>query len=87
METVSNFIQGAIASSNSQRYAAVYNPATGEQIRQVVMSDKAEVEQAIASAAAAFPAWSKHSPLRRARVLFRFKALLEERMDTLARLI
>lgn len=87
METVSNFIQGAIASSTSQRYAAVYNPATGEQIRQVVMSDKAEVEQAIASAAAAFPAWSKHSPLRRARVLFRFKALLEERMDTLARLI
>ncbi|MFW5403916.1 CoA-acylating methylmalonate-semialdehyde dehydrogenase [Pectobacterium carotovorum] len=87
METVSNFIQGAIASSNSQRYAAVYNPATGEQIRQVVMSDKAEVEQAIVSAAAAFPAWSKHSPLRRARVLFRFKALLEERMDTLARLI
>ncbi|RJL38768.1 CoA-acylating methylmalonate-semialdehyde dehydrogenase [Pectobacterium carotovorum] len=87
METVSNFIQGAIASSNSQRYAAVYNPATGEQIRQVVMSDKAEVEQAIASAAAAFPVWSKHSPLRRARVLFRFKALLEERMDTLARLI
>ncbi|GKW02629.1 CoA-acylating methylmalonate-semialdehyde dehydrogenase [Pectobacterium carotovorum] len=87
METVSNFIQGAIASSNSQRYAAVYNPATGEQIRQVVMSDKAEVEQAIASAAAAFPTWSKHSPLRRARVLFRFKALLEERMDTLARLI
>ncbi|MEQ9886749.1 CoA-acylating methylmalonate-semialdehyde dehydrogenase [Pectobacterium zantedeschiae] len=87
METVSNFIQGAIASSNSQRYAAVYNPATGEQIRQVVMSDKTEVEQAIASAAAAFPAWSKHSPLRRARVLFRFKALLEERMDTLARLI
>ncbi|MEQ9904702.1 CoA-acylating methylmalonate-semialdehyde dehydrogenase [Pectobacterium aroidearum] len=87
METVSNFIQGAIASSNSQRCAAVYNPATGEQIRQVVMSDKAEVEQAIASAAAAFPAWSKHSPLRRARVLFRFKALLEERMDTLARLI
>ncbi|WP_409159174.1 CoA-acylating methylmalonate-semialdehyde dehydrogenase [Pectobacterium sp. B2J-2] len=87
METVSNFIQGAITPSNSQRYAAVYNPATGEQIRQVVMSDKAEVEQAIASAAAAFPAWSKHSPLRRARVLFRFKALLEERMDTLARLI
>ncbi|KFX21095.1 CoA-acylating methylmalonate-semialdehyde dehydrogenase [Pectobacterium betavasculorum] len=87
METVSNFIQGAIASSNSQRYAAVYNPATGEQIRQVVMSDKTEVEQAIASAAAAFPTWSKHSPLRRARVLFRFKALLEERMDTLARLI
>ncbi|KML68281.1 CoA-acylating methylmalonate-semialdehyde dehydrogenase [Pectobacterium peruviense] len=87
METVSNFVQGAIASSNSQRYAAVYNPATGEQIRQVMMSDKAEVEQAIASAAAAFPAWSKHSPLRRARVLFRFKALLEERMDTLARLI
>ncbi|MBN3136713.1 CoA-acylating methylmalonate-semialdehyde dehydrogenase [Pectobacterium punjabense] len=87
METVSSFIQGAIVSSSSQRYAAVYNPATGEQIRQVVMSDKAEVEQAIASAAAAFPAWSKHSPLRRARVLFRFKALLEERMDTLARLI
>ncbi|NMN92097.1 methylmalonate-semialdehyde dehydrogenase [acylating] len=87
METVSNFIQGAVVASRSQRYAAVYNPATGEQIRQVVMCRADEVEQAIGVAAAAFPAWSKYSPLRRARILFRFKALLEERMDTLARLI
>ncbi|WJV67661.1 CoA-acylating methylmalonate-semialdehyde dehydrogenase [Pectobacteriaceae bacterium CE70] len=87
METVSSFIQGAVTSGSSQRYAAVYNPATGEQIRQVAMSNANDVKQAIGVAAAAFPAWSRHSPLRRARVMFRFKALLEENMDTLARLI
>ncbi|PWC13456.1 CoA-acylating methylmalonate-semialdehyde dehydrogenase [Brenneria corticis] len=87
METVSNFISGAVTPSRSQRVAPVYNPATGEQIRQVAMSGAEEVKQAIGAAAAAFPAWSKFSPLRRARIIFRFKALLEENMDTLARQI
>ncbi|WHP81865.1 CoA-acylating methylmalonate-semialdehyde dehydrogenase [Edwardsiella anguillarum] len=87
METVANFIHGESVTGSGQRVQAIFNPATGEQIRQVAMSTAQETEQAIAAAARAFPAWARQSPLKRARVMFRFKALLEQRMDTLARLI
>ena len=87
METVQNFIQGQISESHSQRFAPVFNPATGEQTRQVVLSSAAETAEAIAAADKAFPAWAKTSPLKRARVMFKFKSLLEQNMDKLARLI
>lgn len=87
MEIIQNFVNGQITESRSERFAPVYNPATGEQIRQVVLSSASEVEQIIAVADAAFPAWSKTSPLKRARIMFRFKALLELNMDELARII
>ncbi|MBI0546552.1 aldehyde dehydrogenase family protein, partial [Dickeya dianthicola] len=87
METVSNFIHGEVAPSHSARIAPVFNPATGEPIRQVALSSADEVKQAISAAAAAFPDWAKHSPLRRARILFRFKALLEANLSALARQI
>jgi malonate-semialdehyde dehydrogenase (acetylating) / methylmalonate-semialdehyde dehydrogenase len=87
METVQNFINGQISESHSQRFSPVFNPATGEQTRQVVLSNEAETEKAITAADRAFPAWAKTSPLKRARVMFAFKALLEANMDRLARLI
>lgn len=87
MKTVQNFINGHITESRSERFAPIYNPATGEQTRQVVLSSAAEVEQVVAVADAAFPAWAKTSPLKRARVMFKFKALLEQNMDKLARII
>lgn len=87
MKTVQNFINGNITESRSERFAPIYNPATGEQTRQVVLSSAAEVEQVVAVADAAFPAWAKTSPLKRARVMFKFKALLEQNMDKLARII
>lgn len=87
METVQNFVNGRISESHSQRFAPVFNPATGKQTRQVVLSSAAETQEAIAIADKAFPAWAKTSPLKRARVLFKFKALLENNMDKLARLI
>ncbi len=87
METVQNYINGQITESRSERFAPIYNPATGEQTRQVVLSSAAEVEQVVAIADAAFPAWAKTSPLKRARVMFKFKALLEQNMDKLARII
>jgi len=71
METVKNFINGQITESRSERFAPIYNPATGEQTRQVVLSSAAEVEQVVAVADAAFPAWAKTSPLKRARVMFK----------------
>ncbi len=87
MQQIQNFIGGELVSSQSGRFAPVYNPATGEQTAQVVLSSAAETKQAIEVAHKAFPMWSKLSPLKRVRILFKFKALLEENMDDLARLI
>ncbi|HBC1012768.1 TPA: CoA-acylating methylmalonate-semialdehyde dehydrogenase [Escherichia coli] len=87
MEQIYNFIGGEIVSSKSERFAPVFNPATGEQIARVVLSSADETKKAIDIANKAFPKWSKQSPLKRSRVLFKFKALLEENMDKLARLI
>ncbi|MGB5447215.1 MAG: CoA-acylating methylmalonate-semialdehyde dehydrogenase [Psychromonas sp.] len=87
METVQNFINGEMTESRSERFAPIYNPATGAQTRQVVLSSASEVVQVVAVADAAFPAWAKTSPLKRARIMFKFKYLLEQNMDKLARII
>lgn len=84
---IKNFINGEAVESQSQRTSSVFNPATGEEIRKVKLSTASEVDAAIAAADAAFPSWSQLSPLRRARVLFKFKELLEANFDELARLI
>lgn len=84
---VQNFINGNVIESQSQRISNVFNPATGESIKQVKLSLASEVESAIEAAHQAFPSWSQQSPLRRARILFKFKTLLEEHFDELARLI
>lgn len=87
METVQNYLSGEVTQSHSERFAAVYNPATGEQTKQVVLSSASEAEEAVAIAKKAFVSWSKTSPLKRARVMFQFKSLLEDNMDRLARVI
>ena len=64
-----------------------YNPATGEVIGAVAMATPAEVDAAVKVAAEAFHDWSQTSPLKRARVMFRFKELIERDMDKLAAVI
>ena len=77
---VGHFINGeGVADDN--RPAPVTNPATGEITKHVAMATKATVEDAITAAEAAFPAWRNTTPAKRARVLFRFKALLEEHAE------
>lgn len=87
METVLNFINGKQVPSRGTKAWPIYNPATGEQIRQVIMSSPEDVNEAIDVAHAAFPAWAETSPLRRARVMFKFKELLQRDFDKLARVI
>ncbi|WP_297197618.1 CoA-acylating methylmalonate-semialdehyde dehydrogenase [uncultured Pluralibacter sp.] len=87
METVGNFINGKICQSINSETLPVTNPATGKVIRQVSQSTEQEMLGAIAAAHNAFPAWAKTTPLRRARILFHFKALLEQHRDELAELI
>src|SRR2546430_6066538 len=62
----------------------VYNPATGEVIEQVPLSGPEEVEAAVAAAAAAFPAWSRTPVMERVRLMFRYKAVLEDSLEELA---
>ncbi|MCK7593717.1 CoA-acylating methylmalonate-semialdehyde dehydrogenase [Pseudomarimonas salicorniae] len=82
-----HLIAGKEVSGTSGRWSDVYNPATGAVSARVPLASKAEVESAIAAAEAAFPAWAATTPLNRARVMFRFKALLEANADLIARTI
>ncbi|WP_119461984.1 CoA-acylating methylmalonate-semialdehyde dehydrogenase [Rhodospirillaceae bacterium SYSU D60014] len=65
----------------------IFNPATGEQTATVAAGTKADADAAVAAAKAAFPAWSALTPLKRARVMFKFKALLEDNAERIAELI
>ena len=87
MMTVGNFIDGERVASNSGRKAVVFNPATGDKRLEVALSSANETRAAIANASAAFPSWSKVTPLSRARVMFKFKELVEKHSDELAELI
>ena len=82
--TIPHFVNGKAVEGSSGRFADVFNPATGEAQAKVALASKAEVDGAIAAAAAAFPAWAQTPPLQRARVIFRFKSLVEANLDKLA---
>lgn len=87
MQMLSHYINGQLSAGQSQRTSPVYNPATGKQSAQVALATADETREAVRLADEAFVAWSKTSPLKRSRILFKFKALVEEHTDELARLI
>ncbi|MCM2305240.1 MAG: CoA-acylating methylmalonate-semialdehyde dehydrogenase, partial [Elusimicrobia bacterium] len=82
-----HFIGGKKVSGKSGRFGDVYNPSTGLVAARAPFASRSEVEAAIANAAEAFPAWAAASPLARARVMFKFKALIEAHADEIASLI
>jgi len=86
IETVGHFINGRMIADND-RIQDIYNPATGSVVRQVALAGKATVEEAIAAAQAAFPQWRDTPPIKRARIMFRFKELLEQNADQAVALI
>jgi malonate-semialdehyde dehydrogenase (acetylating)/methylmalonate-semialdehyde dehydrogenase len=84
---IGHFIDGQIEASSSGRAQPVTNPATGRVTGEVVLAGADEVDAAVAAAARAFPAWADTPPIRRARVMFRFLALLNEHRQELAHAI
>ncbi|HKR36269.1 MAG TPA: CoA-acylating methylmalonate-semialdehyde dehydrogenase [Steroidobacteraceae bacterium] len=82
-----HFIGGNVVRGASHRHGPVYDPATGKTARQVSLATADETHSAIRTAHAAWPAWAATPPLQRARVMFRFKALLDAHVDELAALI
>jgi malonate-semialdehyde dehydrogenase (acetylating) / methylmalonate-semialdehyde dehydrogenase len=81
---IRHYINGRQTPGKSGRFGPVYNPATGEQSGQVPLAGAAEVDAAVKAAQAAFPGWAATTPLRRARILFRFLQLLEQNADRIA---
>ena len=86
-EILNHFIAGQSVAGRSGRQSPVYNPALGEVCAQVPLASVEEVDAAVGAAVQAFPGWAATTPLRRARILFKFKELLEAHADELAALI
>ncbi|TDX29327.1 methylmalonate-semialdehyde dehydrogenase [acylating] [Modicisalibacter xianhensis] len=86
MPTLGHLINGT-RHDGEGRTQDIFNPSTGEVAGQVRLADKATVEEAIAAAQAAYPAWRNTPPAKRARIMYRFKHLLEQHADEIARLI
>ena len=87
MKDIGHFIAGERVAGDSGQSGPIFDPATGEETGRVAFADAALVDRAVQAAKAAFPAWSQLSLLRRARVMFKLKELLERNTDRLARLI
>ena len=87
MNSIHHFIGGKVVPGESGRKQAVFNPATGEQIGEVMLASKAEVDKAVDAAQAALPGWSATPPLQRARVMFRFKELVERHRAELGEML
>ena len=85
-QIVGHFING-VDVSDENRPLAVTNPATGKVSKHVALASRKTVEEAIAAADAAFPAWRNTRPAKRAQVMFAFKRLLEERADDVVALL
>ena len=84
---IGHYLDGHVQDSGSERFSNVFNPATGEVKARVGLASSKTVDDAVASALKAFPAWSEQSSLRRSRVMFKFKELLDRHHDELAEII
>jgi malonate-semialdehyde dehydrogenase (acetylating)/methylmalonate-semialdehyde dehydrogenase len=85
-EVIAHLINGVMV-NNNERTQDVFNPATGVSDRKVALASKATVEQAISAAQAAYPEWRNTPVIKRARIMFRFKELLEQNSDKICKLI
>jgi len=81
---ISHYINGQRVALPAARLQPVFNPATGAACAQVVLADVAEVNAAVAAANAAAPAWAETAPLKRARIMAKFKQFIEQHHDALA---
>ncbi|MBR7887547.1 CoA-acylating methylmalonate-semialdehyde dehydrogenase [Marinomonas sp. A79] len=86
MDIIGHLIGGQ-TSQEAMRTQDVFNPATGLVAKKVAIASKETVEEAIAVAQAAYPEWRNTPPLKRARIMFNYKALLEKHSDKICELI
>ena len=87
VRTLKYSVNGEWIESKTEKYMDCYNPSTGELIARTPCCTKEEVEAAIASASAAFPAWSNTPVSKRVQVLYKMKALIDENLEELTHLL
>jgi malonate-semialdehyde dehydrogenase (acetylating)/methylmalonate-semialdehyde dehydrogenase len=87
LERLPLWIGGRAVPAHTKRYGEVTNPATGEVVRHVPFANNEDIDDAVAAASAAFPAWRAAPALRRARVLMRFRELLEAHKKDIAKIV
>ncbi len=87
MSEIVHFINGQIVSGHSTRLQDVFNPATGNADKVVILANENDVDEAVNAARVAWPDWSKTPALRRSRILDKFKNILWERLNELAEVI
>ena len=87
LPSVSHWIDNALVFNESARSSPIFNPASGKVSKRVALASVADVDAAVQSAAKAFPGWANTPALRRARVMFKFKELMERHSDELAAMI
>ena len=87
MNLIQHYINGKVYKGSSSRKGKVYNPATGTQESEVILGTKSDLDHAVENAKLAFEKWSQVTPLQRARVIFKYKELIEKNYDELTKLI
>ena len=87
MKLIEHFVGGKRIPGTSNKKGKVFNPATGEQEKEVRLSSKDDLDKAVLIAREAFEEWSLKPPLQRARIMFKFKELIEKNSDELTKLI
>jgi len=87
MNIINHFVDGKVFEGSSKRSVNIFNPATGDSSYKVNLASKADVDLTIEKAKKAFLNWSNKPPVIRARVLFKFKELIEKNSDELTKLI
>ena len=87
MNIIEHFVNGQKFLGNSNRTSKVFNPATGEQSAEVKLASTKDMYEAIEAAKIAFTSWSKKPPLQRARVMFKFKDIIEKNFEELTKII
>ena len=87
MKTILHFVEGKSFLGDSKRVGKIFNPATGDQSAEVKLATTKDVDQAVESAKKAFDSWSNKPPLFRARIMFKFKELIEKNSEELTKII
>ena len=87
MNLIQHYINGKTYKGSSSRKGKVFNPATGAQESEVILGTKSDLDHAVENAKTAFEKWSQVTPLQRARIIFKYKELIEKNYDELTKLI
>ena len=87
MKTIHHFVDGKKFAGESKRTGKIFNPATGDQSAEVKLATSKDIDDAVSNAKKAFENWSNKPPLHRARIMFKFKELIEKNSDELTKII